>query len=183
MLVSAGDGFDTLVLDFSDAEANTDFLNAYYGFFSVQPYRGFERIEVPAVTNLPPYLASIQGVQEVSIAALPGRWINLEFGSPDNGTTFELDVRNGGLNDIRFFALPPYNDHAIFTGTTPGSAEPAQMVDELSFEVTAGSEGRLAIVLPQTRNLTVEVNSLADASSSFSLHLGDPDSFAIPFLP
>jgi hypothetical protein len=183
VFVSAGDGFDTLVLDFSNAEANTDFLNAYYGFFSVQPYRGFERIEVPAVTNLPPYLASIQGVQEVSIAALPGRWINLEFGSPDNGTKFELDLRNGGLNDIRFFALPPYNDHAIFTGTTPGSAEPAQMVDELSFEVTAGADGRLAIVLPQTRSLTVDVNSLAGASSSFYLHLGDPDSFAVPFLP
>lgn len=181
--VSAGDGFDTLVLEYAPAQALVDFLNQYQGFFSVQAYRGFERLEIPATNSTPRYLGSIQGLQEVAVAAQSGSSINLEFGSPDNATTFELDVSGGGRHSVRFFALPPYNDYSVFAQAAGADAQAPQLVDEMSFLVQAGSEGHLSLLNPRATHLTVDVDASGAAASAFTIWLGDPSTLAFPEFP
>ncbi len=178
--VSGGDGFDTLVLSYTPAPTLADFLNQYYGLFSVQPFRGFERLEVPPTVNTPKYMGSIQGLHEIAIASAPGSSINLEFGSPDNGTTFELDVTAGGLNSVRFFALPPYNDYTVFAAAPGGEAQAPQLVSEMTFKILAGTDGNINLVNPRATHLTVDVDSSVGGNSNFSLSFGNPASFAFP---
>ncbi len=179
VFVSGGDGFDTLVLTYGPAQELVDFRNAFIEWFADQPYRGFERLEIPASINPPQFLGAIQGLKEIALTAANGGSINLEFGAPDNGTVFELDLTAGGISNIKSFAFPPFNDYSVFTQAPGANAQAPQTVEELRFDITAGSQGIFYLNNAPASHLVVNVNSTAGPSSDFHFQFGN-GGFSVP---
>ena len=175
--VSGGGGVDTLVIT-GGGQEYADFVNAYGGVLSTLPFRGFEKIVFAGQT--PSFIGSMDGVKEITFGA-GQQGVAVDIASVDDATTFNITA-NGGTNLVRFFEYPPYNAVPGFGGIIIGTqAATPQVVESLTFNITAGATGSLLANSLNAKEVTWNVTGPAGSTFAAVFPAAQPNLEVLKF--
>jgi hypothetical protein len=173
--VSGGDGFDTLVIN-GGGQDYADFANAYGGVLSTLPFRGFEKIVFTGQTAA--VIGAMDGVKQIAFGA-GQQGVAADIASVDNGTTIDITA-NASSNLVRFFEYPPYNAIPGFSVVGAQATTP-QLLDSLTFNITAGATGSLIVNSLNAKGVTWHVTGPAGSTFAAVFPTAQPNLEVLKF--